>query len=130
MGCRGAMACLETHCRLVRGGTSKEVLEVFHQEIGLRLSACVTRDLINHLFSFIGSQHHPKASEAPDNIPRGWIPSNCRLECLSHICCLITRANDSSGVRKPQDAGRCIHSRRCKGSGSNCAGCNEIWRII
>ena len=28
----------------MKGGTSKEVLEVFHQEIGLRLSAYVTRD--------------------------------------------------------------------------------------
>ena len=37
LGCREAIACLETHCSLLKGSTSKEVLEVFHQEIGIRL---------------------------------------------------------------------------------------------
>jgi recyclin-1 len=36
-GCREAIACLEMHCNLLRGSTSKEVLEVFYQEVGIRL---------------------------------------------------------------------------------------------
>lgn len=36
-GCVEAIKCLETHCKLLKGSTSKEVLEVFYQEIGLRL---------------------------------------------------------------------------------------------
>jgi recyclin-1 len=36
-GCTAAIACLETHCQLVRGSTNREVLEVFYQEIGIRL---------------------------------------------------------------------------------------------
>jgi recyclin-1 len=38
-GCREAIACLETHCKLLKGSTSKEVLEVFYQEVGIRLHA-------------------------------------------------------------------------------------------
>lgn len=40
-GCREAIACLEMHCKLMRGSTSKDVLEVFYQEVGIRLHACV-----------------------------------------------------------------------------------------
>ena len=36
-GCREAVRCLESHCNLLRGSTSKEVLEVFYQEVGIRL---------------------------------------------------------------------------------------------
>lgn len=38
-GCQEAIACLEMHCNLLRGSTSKEVLEVFFQEVGIRLQA-------------------------------------------------------------------------------------------
>lgn len=36
-GCRGVIDCLEMHCRVVRGSTSREVLEVFYVEVGMRL---------------------------------------------------------------------------------------------
>jgi recyclin-1 len=36
-GCTEAIRCLEAHCKLLKGSTSKEVLEVFYQEVGLRL---------------------------------------------------------------------------------------------
>lgn len=39
LGCREAVACLEMHCNLLKGSTSKEVLEVFYQEVGIRLQA-------------------------------------------------------------------------------------------
>jgi recyclin-1 len=38
-GCIEAIKCLEMHCKLLKGSTSKEVLEVFHQEVGIRLIA-------------------------------------------------------------------------------------------
>lgn len=38
-GCKEAIKCLQMHCQLLRGSTSKEVLEVFYQEIGIRLIA-------------------------------------------------------------------------------------------
>ena len=41
-GCTEAIKCLQMHCQLLRGSTSKEVLEVFYQEIGIRLIAYVT----------------------------------------------------------------------------------------
>ena len=40
-GCTEAIKCLQMHCQLLKGSTSKEVLEVFYQEIGIRLIACV-----------------------------------------------------------------------------------------
>jgi recyclin-1 len=36
-GCTKAIQCLDVHCKLLKGSTSKEVLEVFYQEVGLRL---------------------------------------------------------------------------------------------
>lgn len=41
-GCQEAIRCLENHCKLLKGSTSKEVLEVFYQEVGLRLIGCVS----------------------------------------------------------------------------------------
>jgi recyclin-1 len=41
VACQEAIKCLETHCKLIKGSTSKEVLEVFYQEVGIRLIACV-----------------------------------------------------------------------------------------
>ena len=36
-GCTDAIKCLEMHCKLLKGSTSREVLEVFYQEVGIRL---------------------------------------------------------------------------------------------
>ena len=38
-GCTESIKCLKMHCQLLKGSTSKEVLEVFYQEIGIRLIA-------------------------------------------------------------------------------------------
>lgn len=40
-GCLEAIKCLEMHCKLLKGSTSREVLDVFHQEVGIRLIASV-----------------------------------------------------------------------------------------
>ena len=37
--CTEAIKCLQMHCKLLKGSTSKEVLEVFYQEVGIRLIA-------------------------------------------------------------------------------------------
>lgn len=37
--CQEAIKCLQMHCQLLKGSTSKEVLEVFYQEVGIRLIA-------------------------------------------------------------------------------------------
>lgn len=47
LGCRQAISCLEMHCRLLKGSTSKEVLEVFYQEVGIRLLASVDISLMS-----------------------------------------------------------------------------------
>ncbi|ORY33405.1 exocyst complex component Sec10-domain-containing protein, partial [Naematelia encephala] len=53
-GCREAIACLEMHCNLLRGSTSKEVLEVFYQEVGIRLQAILQRHLKRQIISLEG----------------------------------------------------------------------------
>ncbi|WWC64489.1 uncharacterized protein I303_107099 [Kwoniella dejecticola CBS 10117] len=53
-GCREAIKCLEMHCNLLRGSTSKEVLEVFYQEVGIRLQAILQRHLKRQIISLEG----------------------------------------------------------------------------
>lgn len=38
-GCTKAIQCLDMHCKLLKGSTSKDVLEVFYEEVGIRLLA-------------------------------------------------------------------------------------------
>ncbi|KAK8853299.1 hypothetical protein IAR55_004003 [Kwoniella newhampshirensis] len=53
-GCREAIKCLEMHCDLLKGSTSKEVLEVFYQEVGIRLQAILQRHLKRQIISLEG----------------------------------------------------------------------------
>ncbi|KAF8585654.1 f-box protein pof6 [Ramaria rubella] len=53
-GCREAIACLEMHCKLMRGSTSKDVLEVFYQEVGIRLHAVIQKHLKRQIISLEG----------------------------------------------------------------------------
>ncbi|KAL7424555.1 F-box protein: endocytic membrane traffic, recycling ReCYcling 1 [Cryptotrichosporon argae] len=53
-GCQQAIKCLEMHCNLLRGSTSKEVLEVFYQEVGIRLQAILQRHLKRQIISLEG----------------------------------------------------------------------------
>ncbi|BEI86875.1 hypothetical protein CcaverHIS002_0702210 [Cutaneotrichosporon cavernicola] len=54
IGCREAIACLEMHCTLLKGSTSKEVLEVFYQEVGIRLQSILQRHLKRQIISLEG----------------------------------------------------------------------------
>jgi recyclin-1 len=40
--CREAIEVLVTHCDMLKGSTDKQILEVFHQEVGIRLHGCVS----------------------------------------------------------------------------------------
>ncbi|KAF8148471.1 f-box protein pof6 [Crassisporium funariophilum] len=53
-GCTEAIQCLETHCKLLKGSTSKEVLEVFYQEVGLRLIAILQKHIKRQIISLSG----------------------------------------------------------------------------
>ncbi|KAF7762300.1 hypothetical protein Agabi119p4_8893 [Agaricus bisporus var. burnettii] len=52
--CREAIGCLETHCKLLKGSTSQEVLEVFYQEIGIRLIAILQKHIKRQIISLNG----------------------------------------------------------------------------
>ncbi|GLB38835.1 putative exocyst complex component Sec10 [Lyophyllum shimeji] len=53
-GCAEAIKCLEMHCRLLKGSTSKEVLEVFYQEVGIRLIAILQKHIKRQIISLNG----------------------------------------------------------------------------
>ncbi|KIJ07871.1 hypothetical protein PAXINDRAFT_173216 [Paxillus involutus ATCC 200175] len=53
-GCREAVKCLEMHCKLLKGSTSKEVLEVFYQEVGIRLLAILQKHIKRQIISLNG----------------------------------------------------------------------------
>jgi len=59
-GCREAIACLEMHCNLLKGSTSKEVLEVFYQEVGIRLQQYVSSSSTYLLLMYRILQRHLK----------------------------------------------------------------------
>ncbi|KAI0083794.1 exocyst complex component Sec10-like protein [Irpex rosettiformis] len=53
-GCTEAIKCLKMHCQLLKGSTSKEVLEVFYQEIGIRLIAILQKHIKRQIISLNG----------------------------------------------------------------------------
>ncbi|KAK7048164.1 exocyst complex component Sec10-domain-containing protein [Favolaschia claudopus] len=56
-GCTEAIKCLEMHCKLLKGSTSKEVLEVFYQEVGIRLIAILQKHIKRQIISLRGGFH-------------------------------------------------------------------------
>ncbi|KAJ7714215.1 exocyst complex component Sec10-like protein [Mycena metata] len=53
-GCSESIKCLEMHCKLLKGSTSKEVLEVFYQEVGIRLIAILQKHIKRQIISLMG----------------------------------------------------------------------------
>ncbi|KAG0243061.1 exocyst complex component Sec10-domain-containing protein [Mortierella sp. GBAus27b] len=52
--CREAITCLTTHTKMLVGCTDKHTLDVFFQEIGLRLFNCLTKHLRSNIVSAQG----------------------------------------------------------------------------
>jgi hypothetical protein len=105
-GCREAIACLEMHCNLLKGSTSKEVLEVFYREVGIRLQQYV---LILTLGSFTDEQDSTTSSKASDHIPLGWISDYCRFERVSRLRIFLETTADNGRFRQSEDAWACLH---------------------
>ncbi|KIM77632.1 hypothetical protein PILCRDRAFT_615587 [Piloderma croceum F 1598] len=53
-GCTEAIKCLEMHCKLLKGSTNKEVLEVFYQEVGIRLIGILHKHIKRQIISLSG----------------------------------------------------------------------------
>ncbi|KAH7929274.1 hypothetical protein BV22DRAFT_1144106 [Leucogyrophana mollusca] len=53
-GCTEAIRCLEMHCKLLKGSTSKEVLEVFYTEVGIRLIGILQKHIKRQIISLNG----------------------------------------------------------------------------
>ncbi|KAG8836244.1 F-box protein: endocytic membrane traffic, recycling ReCYcling 1 [Serendipita sp. 405] len=53
-GCREVIECLDMHCRVLKGSTSREVLEVFYAEVGMRLHALIQKHIKRQIVSMEG----------------------------------------------------------------------------
>ncbi|PWN34336.1 uncharacterized protein FA14DRAFT_123487 [Meira miltonrushii] len=52
--CRETVECLKVHCRMLVGAADKNVLEVFYQEVGIRLHTIICKHLKSQLISLDG----------------------------------------------------------------------------
>lgn len=52
--CRETVDCLKVHCRMLVGAADKNVLEVFYQEVGIRLHTIICKHLKSQLISLDG----------------------------------------------------------------------------
>ncbi|EPQ50311.1 hypothetical protein GLOTRDRAFT_50733 [Gloeophyllum trabeum ATCC 11539] len=53
-GCQEVIKCLDMHCQLLKGSTTKDVLEVFYQEVGWRLIAILQKHIKRQIISLTG----------------------------------------------------------------------------
>ncbi|KAH0831046.1 exocyst complex component Sec10-domain-containing protein [Lanmaoa asiatica] len=67
-GCREAIRCLEMHCKLLKGSTSREVLEVFYQEVGIRLLAILQKHIKRQIISLNGGFQVPNVTADFDHL--------------------------------------------------------------
>ncbi|PWN50612.1 hypothetical protein IE53DRAFT_343779 [Violaceomyces palustris] len=52
--CQECISCLSSHCKMLVGSTDKNVLEVFYQEVGMRLHAIICKHLKRQIISLDG----------------------------------------------------------------------------
>jgi len=100
-GCREAIACLEMHCNLLKGSTSKEVLEVFYQEVGIRLQQYVDPPSVR---THTNRQDLTTTLEASNHIFIWRIPDHCRLKRISWFRIFIKATAYNGRFRKSQNA--------------------------
>lgn len=122
-GCREAIACLETHCSLLKGSTSKDVLEVFYQEVGIRLQACVWNDQHS---SANASQDPATTSQKADHLPRRRFSDHCRSQRLLLICRFAQAATHNRRLFQLEDARARLHRLGCQGSCTDRSGCHTL----
>jgi len=100
-GCQAAIACLTMHCDLLRGSTSKEVLEVFYQEVGIRLQAYVMRNANRISAREANKQNPATAFETTDYLARGRVPDHRRFERIPFLHRVVATANSHGRFRQP-----------------------------
>ena len=136
-GCTEAIKCLKMHCQLLKGSTSKEVLEVFYQEIGIRLIALVDSYPSTKSKELTYFQHSAKAHQTADYLAKWWFSDHCGPECVSCFYYVakgrittywlqrnspdtVPGPDDRSRVLVSQDAWTCLCCRGCEGSRTDC----------
>ena len=90
-GCREAIKCLQMHCQLLKGSTSKEVLEVFYQEVGIRLIAYVHYPVVSACHSYAPTQNPAETPQATNHLAERRLPSYRGLERISHVYHVLAR---------------------------------------
>ncbi|MBW0485028.1 hypothetical protein O181_024743 [Austropuccinia psidii MF-1] len=54
LACRNVISCLDRHCQMLKGNTDKKIMEVFYQEVGLRLHGILCKHLKRSIISIEG----------------------------------------------------------------------------
>ncbi|KAH8079635.1 exocyst complex component Sec10-domain-containing protein [Filobasidium floriforme] len=123
--CVDAITCLEVHCKLLKGSTSKEVLEVFYQEVGLRLQNILQKHIkrqiisldggfqmiadLNAYYAFVASLKQPRMAEEFSNLKMlGQVYIVADAKDLAQIIRDVTRYG---GTYRPEDLYEFIQRR-------------------
>jgi recyclin-1 len=123
--CREAVDCLQLHCRMLVGATDKNVLEVFYQEVGIRLFGMIVEHLKRQIisidggFKLIADLNHYHAFVVTLKQPNVTLDFN-HMKMLGNIFIIdnpkelakIARdANLIGGLLSPEEVYELLHSR-------------------
>jgi len=114
--CRDAVAVLQQHCDMLKGSTDKHILEVFNQEVGIRLFGCawLSRTALTPASPMrladntISSpqQHPPQAPQEADHLDL-WRPAaHRRPQRLPRLCHVAAATARHGLLYEPQDGRR------------------------
>ncbi|KDN53498.1 hypothetical protein K437DRAFT_241668 [Tilletiaria anomala UBC 951] len=128
--CAECVRCLRTHCKMLAGSTDKNVLEVFYQEVGLRLYSIIAKHLkrqiisleggfkviadINAYHAFIASLKQPSVVVLFDGLKM--LGNIYIIDCSKEsggkeLGTIIRDANMFSGTLSPEDLYEFLHAR-------------------
>ncbi|KAF9578661.1 F-box protein: endocytic membrane traffic, recycling ReCYcling 1 [Lunasporangiospora selenospora] len=104
LACKEAVQCLTTHTKMLIGCTDKHTLDVFFQEIGLRLFNCLTK----HLRSNVVSSHGGFVLICDLNYYYNFVVSLKQPSLLPNFLALKELGNIFI-IQSPQDLKQLIH---------------------
>ncbi|KAN0061873.1 F-box protein: endocytic membrane traffic, recycling ReCYcling 1 [Thecaphora frezii] len=123
--CRECIECLRVHCKMLVGSTDKTVLEVFYQEVGIRLHGLICKHLkrqiisldggfkviadINAYHLFISSLRQPSVTIYFDALKM--LGNLYIIDNPKELAAIVRDANLFSGTLSPEDLYEFLHAR-------------------
>ncbi|UZJ52112.1 hypothetical protein CBS101457_001432 [Exobasidium rhododendri] len=123
--CREAVQCLQLHCKMLIGTTDKNVLEVFYQEVGIRLYSVICKHLkkqnisidggfkviadLNHYHAFISTLK--QASVTADFESLKMLGNIFIIDNPKELAKIARDANMFGGTLSPEELYEFLHAR-------------------